>query len=132
MNRKLLTVKESENDQKKRSHIFRRFTWRAGLAVLALVLLSMYETARAAIIFTDTSNLTTPWFNNGAGTDGPFSASNAFTVTAAPGTSVLVVPFDEYASSGTAGIAASTNINWVTSGGTQQLQRAVIQVSANG
>jgi autotransporter-associated beta strand protein len=91
----------------------------------------MYETARAAIIFTDTSNLTTPWFNNGAGTDGPFSASNAFTVTAAPGTSVLVVPFDEYAQSNS-GLDVSPTIQWITSGGTQTLHLGVSQVSANG
>ena len=114
------------------SHVFRHLAWVAGMVVLALVLLVLPGTAQAAIILTDSSNLTTPWFNASNGADVALSASNAFTVTAAPGSSVLVVPFDEYASStGTAGILADTTIQWITSAGTQTLQRAVSQVSVN-
>ncbi len=60
-----------------------------------------------------------------------FSASNSFTVTAAQGSSVLVVPYDEYATNAT-GIDATPTIQWVTSGGTQTLLLAASQVSNAG
>ena len=101
--------------------------------MLALVTLAVTGEAHAAIVFTDTSNLSTPWVTTiNQGTDIPINVSEGFTVTAAPGSSVLVVPFEEYASSGTASIAGASSVNWVVNGGTQQLQRAVLQVSVNG
>ncbi len=104
----------------------------AGPAALAVLLLTAPGIARAAIVFADTSNLTTPWFNTtNNGGDVTFSARNAFTVTAAQGSSVLVVSFDEYAQNNT-GADATPTINWVTGAGTQTLEEAVSQVSAAG
>ena len=92
----------------------------------------MPGTAPAAIVFSDTSNLTTPWFNaSNNGGDVALTASNAFTVTAAQGSSVLVVPYDEYGQNNS-GADATPTIKWVTSAGTQTLQLGVTQVSASG
>ena len=105
-----------------------RSSSRAGLAVL---LLAATGTARAAIVFSDTSNLTTPWFNNSNnGADVALTASNAFTVTAAQGSSVLVVSFDEYAQSNS-GAEATPTIKWISSAGTQTLQLGATQVSSS-
>ena len=101
--------------------------------MLALVTLAVTGAAHAAIVFTDTSNLSTPWVTTlNQGSDIAINVSEGFNVTAAPGSSVLVVPFEEYASSGTASIAGASSVSWVTTAGTQQLQRAVLQVSAAG
>ncbi len=102
----------------------------AGLAVLALALSAAAGAAQAAIVFSDTSNLTTPWFQLSSGGDVALTGNNAFTVTAGTGSSVLVVPYDEYAQSNT-GLDATPTIKWITSAGTQTLQLAASLVSSN-
>ena len=110
---------------------FRPFTWVACLAAV----LAVPGTTQAAIVFTDTSNLATPWTYPFAEQGGStlLTASNAFTVSATPGTSVLVVPVEYYSSNPPTQAAdiAATQVNWVVGNVSYPLTAAASQASVN-
>ncbi len=100
---------------------------RASLLALGVAVLSFLAAApqvQAAIVITDTS-ASSPWgISNGNNPATAFSGTEAFTVTAAQGSSALVVQCTGYS---TTNLTATTGVSWITSSGTQTLVPAIIE-----
>ncbi len=93
------------------------------LGVAVLTFLVAPPQAQAAITITDTS-AASPWaINNGNNPTTAFSGTETFTVTAAPGSSALVVQCTNYSTT----LSASTSVSWITSSGTQKLLPAIVE-----
>ena len=97
-----------------------------------MLLLAVPGTAQAAIVFSDTSNLATPWFNaSNNGGDAAVYGKQRFhghcrTGQQRPRRALRRIRQNN------SGADATPTIKWVTSAGTQTLQLGVTQVSASG